>query len=64
MKHALLKGALAMSLKRVGGIHFWTFGPFGGSFHMRKGWKAPTMPRVDTTGLALCTVLFIPLFWI
>lgn len=50
-----------MSIKRVGGIHFWTFGPFGGSFHMRKNWRAPS---VDSLGLALCTVAAIPLLFI
>lgn len=55
-----------MSLKRVGGIYFWSVGPIGGSFHKRKGASFPklALPQIDIVGASLCAVLLIPFAFI
>ena len=33
-------------MRKVGGLYHWKFGPLGGSFYLRRGWKPPLIVEI------------------
>lgn len=47
------------SYKKVGGLHHWKIGRFGGSFYMKAAEKKQT--NIDWFGISACIALALPL---